>query len=114
GRRSTTGPQYTKLLEIRPPSRLRHRPSALTTSEHSRHYSSDWPPSHEPVGPRPKTLELLQHPPRRWAFLWRLRRAVDVPLVPEDGGRAVPPAPQQALRGPQGVQLAGAAQTGWR
>jgi hypothetical protein len=36
----------------------------------------------------PKTLELLQRPSRRWDELWRLRRAIDVFAVSQDGRRA--------------------------
>ena len=61
-----------------------------------------------------KALELLQHPARRRPFLRRLRRAVDVSALPQDGRRAEPPAVQQAGGRPGGLRLAEPAGQGRR
>src|SRR5687767_7036662 len=61
-----------------------------------------------------KALELLQHPAGRRAVLRRLRRAVDLSAIPEDGGRAVTAAVQQAIAHSQGQRLALVAGQRWR
>src|SRR6185312_17570850 len=62
--------------------------------------------AHEFHNSRPEALELLQHPARRRVVVRRLRRAVDLPAVPEDGGRAVAAAVQQAVAGAEGIWMA--------
>ncbi len=68
--------------------------------------------------PRPEAVELLQRPARRRPVVRRLRRAADLPAVPEDGRRADQAAVQPAGGRPGRARLASrcssATATSWR
>src|SRR5439155_14006401 len=80
--------------------RLRKSGSAPSTA--LEHVSKKYEYDHH----RPKTLELLQRPARRRDELWRLRRAIDISAVPQDGRRAYAGAVQPEEPDSGGVRLA--------
>ena len=61
---------------------------------------------------RREALELLQPPARRRALVRRLRRAADLPAVPEDGARAHAGAVERGVEDPGRLRLAVAAREG--
>ena len=71
-------------------------------------------PSTRSSVPRSEALELLQHPARRRAVVRRLRRAADLPALPQDGPRADAAAAQRAVAAAGRLRLAVSLEQGRR